>query len=287
MNIIKIFKMFPTQKDCINYLEKKRWDNQPYCPYCKSKNVNKSKDRYRYFCNGCECSFSVTVNTIMHDTRLPLQKWFLAISLIANAKKGISSRQLARDLELPVKTAYSLCQRIRKAMLGQKSPLLKGIIEIDETYIGGKPRYRNGNNKRGRGTKKTMVVGAVQRKGNVIASPYDKFNQSKVRDMVIENIDLSNSSICTDEYRVYNKLHNLSKHSKVNHGRREYVNGETHTNTIEGFWALVERAHYGQHHHYSKRYTNHYIGEAVFKYNNRNNNGQEIFDKIINRVLYV
>jgi hypothetical protein len=105
----------------------------------------------------------------MHDSRLPLQKWFLAICLIANAKKGISSRQLARDLELPVKTAYSLSQRIRKAMLGEKSPLLKSSIEIDETYIGAKPRYRNGgSNKRGRGTRKQMVVGAVERNGSIV-----------------------------------------------------------------------------------------------------------------------
>lgn len=137
MNIISIFKNFPTQEKCIKHLEQLRWNNGTYCPYCKSKNTYKIKDIHRHHCNGCKKSFSVTVNTIMHDTRLPLQKWFLAISLIANAKKGLSSRQLARDLDLPVKTAYSLSQRIRKAMIGEKSPFLKGIIEIDETYIGG------------------------------------------------------------------------------------------------------------------------------------------------------
>ncbi|AHA27540.1 Transposase [Candidatus Liberibacter americanus str. Sao Paulo] len=158
MNIIKIFEVFPTQEKCIEFLERKRWGDNIYCPYCKNKNVHKSKERNRHFCNDCQTSFSVTVNTIMHDTRMPLQKWFLAICLIANAKKGISSRQLARDLGVPVKTAYSLSQRIRKAMLGEKSPLLKGIIELDEAYIGGKPRYSNNNNKRGRGTKNKWLL---------------------------------------------------------------------------------------------------------------------------------
>ena len=164
MNIIQIFNLFPTQKDCIDYLENVRWAKGVYCPYCKSTNTHKSKehDRFRHYCNNCKRAFSVTVNTIMHDTRLPLQKWFLAISLLANAKKSISSLQLSRDLDLPYKTAYSLAQRIRKAMLGEKSPLLKGIIEIDETYIGGKPRYA-GVSKRGRGTDKTMVVGLIER----------------------------------------------------------------------------------------------------------------------------
>lgn len=288
MNIMKIFRLFPTQEKCIEYLENKRWGNKVYCPYCKSINIHKSRERNRHFCNNCQTSFSVTVNTIMHDSRLPLQKWFLAICLIANAKKGISSRQLARDLELPVKTAYSLSQRIRKAMLGEKSPLLKGIIEIDETYIGGKPRYRNGGgNKRGRGTKKQMVVGAVERNGSVVAMPYDTFKQKDARNLILENIDIANSHVYTDEYKVYNRVNLLAKRSQVNHGAKQYVNGNIHTNSIEGFWAIVKRQRYGQHHHYSKKYTDKYIAEAVFKYNHRNDDEENIFNKIIERTLNV
>lgn len=118
MNLIQIFKQFPTQESCINHLEKLRWNDKPICPYCQSDNTNplKSENRFRHHCNGCRKSFSVTIGTIFEDSRLPLQKWFLAISLMLNAKKGISSRQLARDLELPVKTAWSINHRIRKAM---------------------------------------------------------------------------------------------------------------------------------------------------------------------------
>ena len=172
MNIIQIFKQFPTQESYINHLEQKRWGGVPVCPYCTSTNTYKAKDRLRHHCNGCRKSFSVTIGTIFHDTRLPLQKWFLAISLMLNAKKGISSRQLARDLELPVKTAWSLSHRIRNAMQEDQG-LLSGIVEMDETYIGGKPRKEakkkdkdddDKGNPRGRATKKECVVGMIERR---------------------------------------------------------------------------------------------------------------------------
>ena len=143
MNIIQIFKQFPTQESCINHLEKIRWGDTPRCVYCGGDKVSRhvsSRQPYRLQCSRCKKSFSVTVNTIMHDTRLPLQKWFLAISLILNAKKGISSMQLARDLQIRQATAFSLSHRIRKAMTERNGELLKGIVEMDETYVGGKPR---------------------------------------------------------------------------------------------------------------------------------------------------
>lgn len=288
MNLIQVFKLFPEQKDCIKHLEQLRWNGKPYCPYCKSKNnypLNHD-NRYRHHCNGCRKTFSVTVNTIMHATRLPLQKWFLAVSLIANAKKSLSSRQLGRDLGLPVKTAYSVSQRIRKAMLGEKPPFLKGIIELDETYIGGKPRYKNPENKRGRGTNKTMVIGAVERGGKVIAKQCENYTQKDVRKLVLENIDIDKSEIHTDEYSVYKRIKTLVPHESVNHSKKEYVRGNVHTNSIEGFWALVKRAHYGQHHHYSKKYTPYYIAEACFKYNSRKQEPVKVFNSIFEGLLY-
>ncbi|MBW7996379.1 MAG: IS1595 family transposase [Candidatus Glassbacteria bacterium] len=142
MNIMQAFKRFPDQEACIEHLEKVRWSDTPKCPYCESENTNPLKKELRHHCNGCRKSFSVTVGTIFHHTHLPLQKWFLAISLILNAKKGIASRQLARDLELPVKTAWFLNMRIRRAMVADER-LLQGIVEMDETYIGGKAHAFN------------------------------------------------------------------------------------------------------------------------------------------------
>lgn len=167
MNMIEIITKFLNNEDaCSEYLVNLRWAKMKYCPYCKSNHISKHTEKNRCSrlqCSTCNKSFSPTVNTIMHNTHLPLFKWFLAISMISDAKKGMSSRQLARHLDLPVKTAYSLSQRIRKAMIGSISPLLQGIIEIDETYIGGKPRYKN-TSKRGRGADKMKVIGMVERK---------------------------------------------------------------------------------------------------------------------------
>ena len=165
MNIIKIYETFPTEKDCLSYLEKIRWNNKPSCPYCKSINSTPLFKENRHHCNNCNTSYKVIVGTIFHHTHLPLQKWFLAITIILNAKKGISSRQLARDLQVNKDTAWRISMKIRDAMIQREQrELLTGIVEADETYIGGKPREgngSNGNNKRGRGTKKTPVVGLV------------------------------------------------------------------------------------------------------------------------------
>jgi transposase-like protein len=141
VNSSQIFKKFPTQEDCIKYLEEKRWHGEPVCLYCSGKRISRhsEKDRSsRLQCLDCRKSFSVTMGTIFHDSRLPLQKWFLAVSLILNANKGISSRQLARDLEVHVETAWSMGRRISKVVQQGESLLLKGIVEMDETYGGGK-----------------------------------------------------------------------------------------------------------------------------------------------------
>ena len=139
MNIIQIFEKFPTQKSCISHLEEKRWGHEPKCPYCGSENTNHLKNQLRHHCNGCRKSYSVTVGTIFHDTKIPLQKWFLLISLMLNAKKGLSACQAARDINIRRPTVWSMMHRIRKSMQDD-GVLLSGIIEMDETYVGGKPR---------------------------------------------------------------------------------------------------------------------------------------------------
>lgn len=163
MDIVKIYKLFPTQNDCMVYLEKVRWDNEPTCPYCKSKNTTSMLKKQRYHCNNCNTSYSVTVRTIFHKTKLDLQKWFLGISLILNAKKGISARQLARDLNVNKNTAWYMSMRIRRAMIEDRE-LMNNFVEMDETYVGGKPRKGDEPYKRGRRTKETPVVGIVERR---------------------------------------------------------------------------------------------------------------------------
>ena len=158
MNIVKIYEQFPANDDCIAHIEKVRWGDTPKCPYCKSSNSTPMPKEKRYHCNNCSTSYKVTVGTIFHHTHLPLQKWFLAIALILNAKKGIAVRQLGRDLNVNKDTAWRMEMKIRQAMTQyEQRKLLTGIVDADETYIGGKPRKDNvtksGGNKRGRGTK--------------------------------------------------------------------------------------------------------------------------------------
>ena len=177
MNLMAIIERFPTQESCIAHLEKIRWADNPTCPRCTSENVARKTIRGKtgeWNCHLCKSTFNVMTKTMFQGTQVPLQKWFLAICLMANAKKSLSSPQLARDLALTQPTALYMQHRIRAEMGRKPSKLLQGIIEVDEAYVGGKPRRRNKRKddepaKRGRGTKKTPVLGAVERGGNISA----------------------------------------------------------------------------------------------------------------------
>lgn len=294
MNIIQIFQKFPTQESCIKHLEQKRWGDKPICVYCDSTNTNSLVKELRHHCNGCRKSFSVTVGTIFHHTHIPLQKWFLLISLMQNAKKGLSACQAARDIEMNRPTVWRMMHRIRKAM-GRDNNLLSGIIEMDETYVGGKPRKENKKddddenntgNPRGRGTKKTAVVGMVERRGNVKAQSVSKneLNFIDFLKMIRKNINVAESLLVTDEYKAYNRMSKIVPHYRVNH-TKEYVKGDIHTNTIESFWAILKRGIMGQFHWVSKKHLNAYIDEFCYRYNARNIDSSIVFGMTIDNML--
>ena len=294
MNIIQIFRRFPSQESCIKHLENARWGDKTVCAYCGSDNAYPLRGELRHHCNACRKSFSVTIGTIFFDTRLPMQKWFLAISLILNAKKGISSRQLARDLELPVKTAHSVAYRIRKAM-GDDGKLLSGIVEMDETYVGGSPRKGNereneqegGNTAtRGRGTLKTPVVGIVEREGRVKAKSAKKAELRGVdlQELVRGAVDLKSSLLITDEYRGYSGMSALLPHKRINHSRR-FADCLVNTNSIESFWAIVKRGIIGQFHKVSDKYLDRYLDEFCYRFNGRKVDGKVLFDITISKML--
>ncbi len=292
MNIVRIYQAFPTQEDCLEYLEQIRWKGEPTCPYCQSKNSTPMPKEYRHHCNNCNTSYSVTVGTIFHKTHLDFQKWFLAVSLILNAKKGISARQLARDLDVNKNTAWYMGMRIRKAMCERwHRELLQGVIEMDETYIGGKPRKTNfkrpaGKNIRGRGTKKTPVVGIIERDGKVKAgAQLDRIlNAKKMKALAKTNIDLKNSLIITDEFRGYWGLKNVADHKVVDHTKCFSV-GDINTNSIESFWALLKRGIVGQYHKVSIKHLNEYVDEFCYRFNNKDND--EVFELTIKKALGV
>lgn len=281
MDIVQVFQSFQTQEQAIEYLERVRWHGNPVCPYCKSAKVGRhaSGDRagQRWQCRDCHRAFSVTVGTIFHGTHVPLRTWYLLLALMLNAKKSASACQIARDLGMRRPTVWSMMHRARVAMANdmEQADLLYGIVEADETYIGGKPRRANRKEDRtrntgGRGTLKTAVVGFVERGGRVVAMPAKpgQLSAKGIAKFISRFVDKAGTLLITDEFGGYDRVCETMLHARISHAV-EYVNGPIHTNTIEGFWALVKRAWYGQHHYYSKKYMSLYISEACYKYNQR------------------
>ena len=276
MDLIKVADRFSTQEECLKFLEELRWGGEPCCIHCGSirvgrRNHNHIEDGWN--CYDCGSTFSVIAGTMFHKTRIPLRKWFLAISIILNSKKSISSTALARHLDMNQKSAWYMEMRIRAQMVDDDT-LLKGIVEADEVYIGGKPRYRKADgktkkSKRGRGTKKAPVVGLVQRGGKVIAEYMEKVKGVNLRDFIIKHVKIDDTILMTDEFKGYKSIDDCIEHHTINHGEKKYVDGDVYTNTIEGFWSEVKRAFHGTHHWYSKKWLPLYIQESCFKRNHR------------------
>jgi transposase-like protein len=281
MNVIELFRSFQTDEQALDHLERTRWHGHPVCPYCQGEKISRhaSGDRKapRWQCQDCSRAFAVTVGTIFHGTHMPLKTWFLVLALMLNAKKSASSCQIARDIGVRQATVWTMMHRIRTAMLDDaaQNTLLHGIVEADETYIGGKPRKGNKRDggtpsKRGRGTSKTAVVGVIERGGRVIAQPVEKGELSNkgLMKFITRFVDTAASLLITDEYSGYAAIGATMRHATINH-TVAYAEGPIHTNNIEGFWALVKRAWYGSHHHYSRKYMPLYIAESCYKFNVR------------------
>ena len=286
MNLIQIYKKFPTHEACLKHLEQVKWNDKPVCPYCNSAKQTPLPKEHRYHCNNCNTTFSVTVNTIFHNTKCDLQKWFLAITLVLNAKKGLSARQLGRDIEVTKDTAWFMLMRIRKAFIDD-GDLLQGIVEADETFVGGKNKNRH-NDKKTKGgqggANHTVVIGAVERGGNVKAQKA-KDRSGKTLNKFVNNNVKEGSTVSTDEWRGYNGLAKKFERLIVNHGIGQYVLGNAHTNTLEGFWSLLKRGIVGQYHNVSAKHLNQYINEFCFRYNNRKND--EIFNLTISKAVAI
>ncbi|MDN3509153.1 MAG: IS1595 family transposase, partial [Candidatus Neptunochlamydia sp.] len=265
---------FSTQKECVKFLEKNRWGDRPKCAYCESDHTYQALEKERHHCNRCHRSFSVTVGTIFHGTKVPLQKWFLLIALMLNAKKGLSACQAARDLGMRRTTVWSMMHRIRKSMKTNDVDLLKGIVEADETYVGGKPRRKNNSddeppkNKRGRGTNKECVIGIIERNGSVVAQHQKgdkKLEFNSLKQFILGKIDIASVTLMTDDFLGYKPFSRLINHKTVNHSTRQYVCDDVHTNTIESFWAILKIGIKGQFHHVSAKYLHQYLDEFCWK----------------------
>ena len=260
------------------YLEKLRWANGRVCPHCGNlesyilKPRTNSKQPVRkgvYKCNNCRKQFTVTVGTLFEGSHIPLDKWLIAVSLMCSSKKGISTHQLHRLLGITYKSAWFMTHRIRYAMSQPKlKEKLNGVVEVDETYIGGRAK-----GKRGRGAlNKKIVVALVQRNGIIKSEPMIRLTSQNLKSFITENVD-NKSVIMTDDFKSYKGLDKqFQKHFVINHSRKEYVKGNVHTNTVEGYFSLLKRGINGVFHHVSNKHLHRYLNEFDFRYNMRKQN---------------
>ena len=277
MSLLRTFERFSDQASCLAHLENIRFGDKPFCPLCGGFKVARKSENNRvgrWNCRDCGSRFNVLSMTIFQKTKVPLQKWFLAISLLLDAKKSISSHQLARNLNLRQGSAWYLLQRIRSEMASkQGSVLLQGILEADESYIGGKPstnsECKTSKSFSGRGTPKLAVLGVVQRRGNVVAQIAEDLTGEGIVKFLKKAVNPEGSHLITDGFRSYLSVRPFIKHSVFRRTSIKRRRGH-HTNTVEGFWAGFKRSWYGTHHRYSRKYAPLYIAECCYKYNSRN-----------------
>ena len=281
MDLLTLMDRYGDDRACREALEHLRWPNGIACPRCGSLGASAVKDRATYHCNGCAYEFSVTSGTIMHDSHLPLRKWFVAIYLMCESKKGISALQLKRTLGVAYRTAWYLNHRIREAMANDpfEGPTLLGVVEIEETLVGGRA-------KRGQPAlaNKTWVAGAIQRDGQVRLERIPNVRKRTLHDFIERVVHDKAEAIYTDELASYLGIADHdTRHETVNHSMEQWVVGDVHVNSIEGVWGLFKRSLMGSFHKVSAKHLDRYLSELEWRFNNRGND--HIFMDALRRIV--
>lgn len=284
-SLFALLQAFPDEESCVRHLEQLRWPHGVICPCCGCTGSTYKLTRGSiYKCGDCGKQFSVRKGTIFEESRLPLQKWFMAVWLVTNARKGIASTQLAREIGVTQKTAWFMLGRLREvaASMGETGGPIDGTVEADETWIGGKEKnkHRSKRSKLGRGPAgKLPVLGAINRDGRVRAVLADDVTKYTIHQFIRETVS-AGANLHTDESKTYLGLDGYN-HSRVNHAMGEYVNGDVHTNTCESFWAMLKRGHYGIFHQMSQKHLHRYLNEFAARWNMTEMTGAQRLDSML------
>jgi transposase-like protein len=273
--LAELNRVFGDNKVALSHFKSIRWRDGEFCPHCGHDKVYGLKREGIYRCAQCRKNFSILVGTIFENSKLPLHVWFGAIWLLTNHPKGIASTTLARDLGITQKSAWFVLHRLRYAARTRSfnKPPLTGLVEVDETYVGGRSANRHKSQRRKRKgnagvVNKTPVIGAVERGGDVIAR-VAKFGVGEAEGFIKQVVSPSADLIVTDAHPAYAAMTNLPQHEMINHHQGEYVRGQAHTNTIESVWALLKRQIVGTHHWVSPKHLQQYVDEMAWRLNRR------------------
>ncbi len=282
LTVAQFEAMFPDEEACAAYLVARRWPEGVHCPRCGHPEPHALPTRpFHWQCYQCardtSYRFSHIAGTIFENTNKPLREWYRVVHFMLTSKKGVSALQVKRVMGFgSYETAWSMCHKIRTALM-EDIEQLGGIVEVDETFVGGlaknkhKDKRGEGGGTGGMGSGKTPVVGAVKRKGNVIARVIKNVRASTLEAFVHEAVSHKVSLLCTDQWVGYKHLAEEYPHGVIDHSKEQYVVGAIHTQTIEGFWSIIKRGVVGTFHKVSKKYLPLYVAEFQFRYNNREN----------------
>jgi transposase-like protein len=287
MTLKQLLAIFPNEDVCREFLMERRWPNGVRCPRCgKTETVYKLAKPWKWECSNKGCRkgnafrFSIISGTVFENTKYPLGTWFEVVWQMLNSKKGVSALQIQRQIGCAsYQTAWYMCHRLRAAMHDPGFKQLMGIVEVDETFIGGKEKSkhlgkRNSHNTAGKG--KAVVIGAISRKGNVVCQMIENADHATMMRFVRNTISNKVDLVMTDEQRAYDTL---PEHEVIRHSDNMYVRGIVHTNNIESFWSLLKRGVMGTYHNVSRQYLPLYLAEFQFRHNNRKN--PDIFGEAI------